>query len=392
MPLGDMGKDVNAVSVKKIDIVIGTRPEAIKMAPVILELRKRDCFDTRIVATGQHTDMLVQALDYFSLASDVNLAIMKARQSLDYITSAVLEGVGAALDERLPDAVLVHGDTTTTFAAALAAFYRKIPVGHVEAGLRSHDMAQPFPEEMNRVLTDRMATWWFAPTDLAKNNLLSEGVDEGRIYVTGNTVVDALLSTVNGNSEPKEDAMKILSGDIPFILLTAHRRESWGRPLEEICAALMEVLKRHPDCHALVPMHRNPAVRDTMQKLLGANEKIVLCDPLDYPDFVRALHTCRLILSDSGGVQEEATALCKPLLILRDVTERPEAVRYGSGILVGTDSCRIISEADRLLSDREAYAEIERRCERNPFGDGRVSARIADVLSRDLQAISRSGS
>ncbi len=372
------------MSKKNIDIVIGTRPEAIKMAPVILELKGRSDFDVRVIATGQHTDMLVQALDYFSIKADVNLGIMRERQSLDYITSSVMEGVGRTLDENKPDGVLVHGDTTTTFAASIAAFYRKIPVGHVEAGLRSWNMHLPFPEEMNRVLTDRIARWWFAPTELAKENLVKEGTRPEAIYVTGNTVVDALFTTIRAKGTPKAECVASLRKDMPFLLVTAHRRESWGKPLEDICSALLDILEKYPAYGALVPMHKNPAVRETMREILGGNERIVLCDPLDYPDFVWAIDNCKLILSDSGGVQEEASALGKPVLILRDVTERPEALEHGSGLLVGTKRERIISAAYELLSDSEAYRRVQARCEGNPFGDGQASRRIADILSVDL--------
>ena len=254
---------------KKIDVVIGTRPEAIKMAPVVAELKERKNCTVRIIATGQHTDMLTQALDYFSLFADVNLGIMKKSQSLDYIISAVIQGVGEVFDDVRPDAVLVHGDTTTTFAAALSAFYRQIPIGHVEAGLRSEDMTCPFPEEMNRVLTDRIATWWFAPTVWAEKNLLREGVCLNKIYVTGNTVIDALYSTVEKNSPPKAECLKQLVDQERFLLLTAHRRESWGKPLESICSAVLEILKRHGEYRVLVPMHKNPSVRETMRGEIG---------------------------------------------------------------------------------------------------------------------------
>ncbi|MDR3322196.1 MAG: UDP-N-acetylglucosamine 2-epimerase (non-hydrolyzing) [Synergistaceae bacterium] len=365
------------MSLKKIDVVIGTRPEAIKMAPVILELRRRG-FGTRVIATGQHTDMLRGALAYFSLAADVDLAIMKIRQSLDYVTSSVLQGVGEVFDAAAPDAVLVHGDTTTTFAASLAAFYRRIPIGHVEAGLRSFDMSRPFPEEMNRVMTDRIAAWWFAPTELARENLVKEGAPGERILVTGNTVVDALRAAVKRNGRPQGPLGSL---NAPFILLTAHRRESWGEPLERICAALRRILTLQPQYRALVPMHRNPAVRDAMTAILGGDERIILCDPLDYPDFVWAMDNCALILSDSGGVQEEATSLKKPALVLRDVTERPEAVESGSCVLVGTDEERIVRAAESLLSDPEAREKLLSRCRDNPFGDGLASVRIADALA-----------
>lgn len=368
----------------RIDLVIGTRPEAIKMAPVALELKKRSCFDVRVVATGQHTDMLRQALDYFGLVADVDLKIMKRAQSLDYITSSVLEGVGRTFDENMPHAVLVHGDTTTTFASTLAAFYRKIPVGHVEAGLRSFDMDQPFPEEMNRVVTDRMATWWFAPTSLARENLLREGVCDDRIYVTGNTVVDALHRTLESGASPSDPAITKFADGRKFILLTAHRRESWGEPLEHICRAVLRILDIHPDLGVLAPMHKNPAVRKVMTKFLGDSERVLLCDPLDYPNFVWAINKSTLILSDSGGVQEEATALSKPLVILREVTERPEAVESGSGILAGTDEEKIFEESENLLSNEEAYKAVQRRCSGSPFGDGHASERIADVLAASI--------
>jgi UDP-N-acetylglucosamine 2-epimerase (non-hydrolysing) len=323
-------------------------------------------------------------LAFFSLRPDIDLGIMKTRQTLDYITASVITGVGELFDSQTPDAVLVHGDTTTTFASSLAAFHRHIPIGHVEAGLRSYDMRLPFPEEMNRVLTDRLAKWLFAPTEPAAENLKKEGgiSDEANISVTGNTVIDALYSTLENVTEPSVPALAPLYGKTPFILMTAHRRESWGHPMENICRSLQEVLKRHSEYKALVPMHKNPVVRDLMKKLLGDNERIILCDPLDYPDFVWALGRCKIILSDSGGVQEEASALGKPVVVLREVTERPEAVERGSAILAGTDEERIVSISHRLLSNETEYHRIEERKLDNPFGDGRASARIADILTR----------
>lgn len=368
----------------KIDCVIGTRPEAIKMAPVILALMTDARFQVRVVATGQHTDMLDQALSYFHLRADENLRIMKDRQTLDHITSSVLEGVGRVLDEDRPAAVLVHGDTTTTFAAALAAFYRGIPVGHVEAGLRSHDLRHPFPEEMNRLLTDRISTWWFAPTQFAKENLLRDGIDSTNVVVTGNTVVDALRYTVEHTYQPQNDALRPLGDGGEFLLMTAHRRESWGEPMEHICRALKRVLDQYPAMKAVVPMHKNPLVREIMERQMGDHERICLCEPLDYPDFVWCMAHCRLIMSDSGGVQEEATALGRPVLILREVTERPEAVAHGSGILVGTNEERIVSCASELLSDEDKYQELVKKCETNPFGDGKASERIVERLGLDL--------
>ncbi|MDR1510348.1 MAG: UDP-N-acetylglucosamine 2-epimerase (non-hydrolyzing) [Synergistaceae bacterium] len=371
---------------KKIDIVIGTRPEAIKMAPLIIELRRRENFSVRVISTGQHTDMLKQALGFFKIEPDIDLAIMRQNQTLDYITSSVLSRVGEILDSNRPDAVLVHGDTTTTLASSLAAFYRQIPVGHVEAGLRSFDMQFPFPEEMNRVLTDRLAEWLFAPTERAALNLRRENaVPDENLYVTGNTVIDALFTALKLCEKPGSPVLFPLAGGAPFILMTAHRRESWGKPMERICSALLEILRRHKDCHALVPMHKNPAVRDSMKTILGGNERVILCDPLDYPDFVWSLGRCKIILSDSGGVQEEASALGKPVAVLRDVTERPEAVERGTAVLVGTEYDRIVHAADRLLSHDEEYREIEERKYGNPFGDGQASARIAGILTETLR-------
>ena len=367
----------------KVDCVMGTRPEAIKMAPVVLKLKKDDRFSVRVIATGQHTDMLSQALAYFGLTADENLSIMKERQSLDHITAAVLQGVGALLDESPSHAVLVHGDTTTTFAAALAAFYRHIPVGHVEAGLRSFDLKMPFPEEMNRLLTDRISTWWFAPTKEAKENLLKEGLGGEEVLVTGNTVVDALKHTVSESKNPSLPVLSALSGE-EFLLLTAHRRESWGEPMHSICRAFKEILTRMPHLRGVVPMHRNPLVREIIQSELGHLSQVVLCDPLDYPDFVWCMNHSRLILSDSGGVQEEATGLRRPVLILREVTERPEAINEGSGVLVGTDEQRIVDTALSLLSDKTKYEALVKKCDANPFGDGTAADIIVERLATDL--------
>jgi UDP-N-acetylglucosamine 2-epimerase (non-hydrolysing) len=308
---------------------------------------------------------------------------MKRVQSLDYNTSSVILGVGELFDSERPDAVLVHGDTTTTFAASLAAFHRRIPIGHVEAGLRSFDMKVPFPEEMNRTLTDRIAHWLFAPTDMAASNLLRERPGEKNLYVTGNTIIDALYAAVGLIAAADSPILSGLEGS-PFILMTAHRRESWGKAMERICLALSEILRRHGHMRALVPMHRNPAVRDTIKDILGDNERVILCEPLDYPDFVRALKDCKIILSDSGGIQEEASALGKPVVVLRGVTERPEAAESGTAIIAGTNTDDIVSIADRLLSDEDEYRRIEGRKNNNPFGDGAASVRIADILEKNF--------
>ena len=365
---------------KVIVCVLGTRPEAIKMAPVVIALRDQNYFDTKILATGQHAAMLDQALGHFKLNADLNLHIMKDRQSLDHITSSVLTGAGEYFDSLSPAAVLVHGDTTTTFAAALAAFYRRIPIGHVEAGLRSGNMHLPFPEEMNRILTDRITDFSFAPTVLAKENLLREGTPEKNIIVTGNTVIDALFYTISSITKPECEELRRLPENAPFLLVTAHRRESWGQPLENICSAMSELLDSYPELWMVVPMHKNPAVREIIRRHLEHRKQVILCDPLDYPDFVWAMNKSKFILSDSGGVQEEASSIKKPVLILRDVTERPEAVEHGSGILVGVDRDRIISQAKELMQDSENIIRIEKKCMDQPFGDGKASIKIAEAL------------
>lgn len=365
---------------KTIVCVVGTRPEAIKMAPVIMALRGSKYLDARILATGQHSEMLKQALTHFNLTADVNLNIMKETQTLDYITSSVLSGAGEYFDKIRPDAVLVHGDTTTTFASSLAAFYRHIPIGHVEAGLRSGDMSLPFPEEMNRVLTDKISRWGFAPTELARKNLLNEGMSSKDVIVTGNTVIDALFYTIKNNEKPKHSSLLKLPKRAPFLLFTAHRRESWGKPLENICSSLSVVLANYPDLWLLVPMHKNPTVRNIIKKYLGDNKRVILCDPLSYPDFVWAMNYSLLILSDSGGVQEEATALKKPVLILRDLTERPEAIDKGSGILVGVNKKKIIEKTSELIDNPELVKQIEEKCKTQPFGDGNSSLKIRKYL------------
>jgi UDP-N-acetylglucosamine 2-epimerase (non-hydrolysing) len=368
---------------KRICVVVGTRPEAIKMAPVALRLAESSRLESFLLATGQHTQMLHQALDHFDLRADVDLNVMKERQTLDYLTAAVLEGVGQVLDVRCPDMVLVHGDTTTTFAASLAAFYRKIPVGHVEAGLRSREIYLPFPEEMNRLLTDRIATLWFAPTEGARKNLETEGVPAGRIQVTGNTVIDALLWTRENRTKPSLEALRLIPEEAEMILLTAHRRESWGDPLKRICQAAERLRNAFPNLWLLIPMHKNPAVREIIEDFFRNRERVVLCDPLDYPDFVWAMNRSRLILSDSGGVQEEASALRKPVLVLRELTERPEAVESGSAILVGTDEKKILDSAVPLLKDEAVARTLLSRCT-NPFGDGHASDRIVQEIERFL--------
>ncbi|MBQ9565715.1 MAG: UDP-N-acetylglucosamine 2-epimerase (non-hydrolyzing) [Synergistaceae bacterium] len=376
----------------KLTCVVGTRPEAIKMAPLIRVLREDRRFAVTVLATGQHTDMLRQALAHFGIEADENLNVMRDRQSLDHIASAVLTGVGGFLDENPQDMILVHGDTSTTFFSALAGFYRHIPVGHVEAGLRSHDMNLPFPEEANRVLTDRLAALFFAPTEGDAENLRREGVEERRVLVTGNTVIDALFWTLErraGVSEAFTAIERALPADAPIILMTAHRRESWGEPLTRICGAVEDLLRERPALRFLIPLHKNPTVREVIRRDLGAfaegpEPRVLFTEPLDYPDFVAAMNRCLFILSDSGGIQEEASALRKPVLIMRTISERPEAVTRGTGVLVGTDREGILREARRLLDDAEYRASFAHRGD-SPFGDGTASVKIRDGIAKYLE-------
>ena len=377
----------------KILSVVGTRPEAIKMAPLILKLKNDPAFSSKVLASGQHSDMLLQALSHFGIKPDENLRIMVERQTLEHITSSVLKGVGTFLDSNPQDMVLVHGDTTTTFAAALAGFYSKTPVGHVEAGLRSYDLALPFPEEANRVMTDRLSTLHFAPTDLAAENLLAEGVKKDSISVTGNTVIDALFWTLTNGGGNK--VFPAIPEGAPIALLTAHRRESWGKPLEQICQAVRRVMEKHPELRLIVPLHKNPEVRDTITKILGqgetAHSNVVFTEPLEYPEFVAVMNRSLFIMSDSGGVQEEASALGKPVLILREISERPEALDKGTGLLVGTSELIIEREASRLLEDKSYREFFTKRGAECPFGDGSASERIVDVLKKFFKALAADG-
>ncbi len=364
---------------KKICLVVGTRPEAIKMAPLALAVREDPRFDLHLLATGQHREMLLEPLRFFGLEPEDFLNIMKTGQTLDYVTAAVLQETGNIFDRIRPDMALVHGDTTTTFAAALAAFYRGIPLGHVEAGLRSGDLRQPFPEEMNRLLADRICTLWFPPTPGARKNLLAEGCPEERITVTGNTVIDALLAASRRVERPEAPELATIPEDVPLVLLTAHRRETWGEGLERICQGVLELLRLEEHLRFLIPMHLNPVVRQVFMERLGNEERVILCDPLRYPDFVWAMKRSRVILSDSGGVQEEAPALSKPVLVMRNVTERPEAVEAGTALLVGTDPEKIVAETRKLLEDASYYRSFLAK-NTKPFGDGSASAKILEAL------------
>lgn len=368
---------------KRVLVAFGTRPEAIKLAPVIERLRERPAdFETLVAVTAQHREMLDQVLALFAIEPDFDLNIMTAGQTLTDITTRALAGMTSLIEQANPAAVIVQGDTTTTFASALAAFYQSAPVAHVEAGLRTHDLARPFPEEANRALTTRIARWHFAPTSVAEKNLLAEGVDPKAIAVTGNTVVDALVETVRHPYEfgPGPIADALASGR-RIVLATAHRRENWGEPYERICAAAAAIVKRFDDVEVLFATHKNPIVLDVARKTLGGWDRISLIEPQDYLPFVKLMEASTLILSDSGGVQEEAPSLGKPALVLREVTERPEAIDAGVVKLVGTDTDRIVAEATRLLSDSQAYEEMAHVA--NPFGDGHAAERIVEVLARE---------
>ncbi|MBQ7168931.1 MAG: UDP-N-acetylglucosamine 2-epimerase (non-hydrolyzing) [Synergistaceae bacterium] len=367
---------------RNIACVVGTRPEAIKMAPVILELRKDPELSVVVLATGQHTDMLKQALDDFGLTADFNLNIMRDRQTLDHITASVLQGVGEILDANPQDMILVHGDTSTTFAAALAGFYRHVKIGHVEAGLRSHDLSLPFPEEANRVLTDGIADMFFAPTRGAAENLIREGKSESAIYITGNTVIDALYDILSRRKGMDEPEYLRGVGSRPLVLMTAHRRESWGQPLVNICGAVRDVIRERTDVMFLIPMHKNPAVRDVIRsELRDFPGNVILTEPLSYPEFVYAMSRSAFILSDSGGVQEEATAIDKPVLIMRTVSERPEAITEGTCLLVGTERENIAREAVRILNEPGYMAAVVGK-NTKPFGDGTAGVKIHEAVRK----------
>jgi UDP-N-acetylglucosamine 2-epimerase (non-hydrolysing) len=370
---------------KKVLSVFGTRPEAIKMAPVVMELRKHSSmFDSRICVTAQHRQMLDQVLDLFEIKPEYDLDIMGQGQSLTDITCRVLRGLGPVLREFQPDIVLVHGDTTTTLAASLAAFYEKMPVGHVEAGLRTGNIYSPWPEEMNRHLTSAITSHHFAPTENSRLNLLNEGIHDRLILVTGNTVIDALLSVVEKlrtNSALLANISKrfdFLSREKRLILVTGHRRENFGEGFESICKALKSIAEACGDVEIVFPVHLNPLVREPVHRILAGVKGVHLIEPLDYLPFVYLMDRSFLIITDSGGVQEEAPSLGKPVLVMRDTTERPEAVDAGTVKLVGTDAQKIIAEVVKLLTDSAAYELMSRA--HNPYGDGNAAMRIVKAL------------
>lgn len=363
----------------KVLTIFGTRPEAIKMAPLVKEIEKNgDTLQSIVCVTAQHRQILDQVLELFDIKPDYDLNIMKNNQNLWSLTSDVLLKTKEVIDEVKPDIVLVHGDTTTSMAAALSAFYAKIPVGHVEAGLRTFDKYYPFPEEINRVFTDSVCTYYFAPTEKSCENLKKMPINPENIYKTGNTVIDALLYTVE-NHEKEIDGLK-LNSDLKTILLTSHRRENFGQPIREICSAILELIKVNKNIEVVYPVHPNPNVRKPVYEMLEGKERIHLIEPLEYAEFCSLMKKSYIILTDSGGVQEEAPSLGKPVLVLRDTTERPEAVEYGTVKLTGTNKNKIVSEVQRLLDDENEYAKMSESI--NPYGDGFASKRITEVLKK----------
>ncbi len=372
---------------KKVLVFAGTRPEAIKMAPVVRALRKKgSIFSVILCASGQHKEMLEQAFADFDLKPDVNLDVMEPAQTLAGLSARLFAAVDALLDRVRPDAVLVQGDTTTAEVAAICAFYRRIPLGHVEAGLRSRDLEAPFPEEMNRRIISIVGRWHFAPTELAKRNLIDEKVPLSSIHVTGNTVIDALLEMrecVRKDIPPLPPEIEaVVAAKTPIVLVTGHRRESFGQGFESICEAIRRLAERHRNVSFIYPVHLNPAVGDIVRERLGNIENVILVPPLPYKPFVRLMDASKLLLTDSGGLQEEGPSLGKPVLIMRKTTERPEGVIAGVNKLVGTDAGTIFTAVDTLLADASACAKMTSA--KNPYGNGTAGIRIAEVLQREL--------
>ncbi len=362
-----------------ICITLGTRPEAIKLAPVIQQFRCCAAFDTHVILTGQHREMVEQVMQLFEFSADQDLEIMQARQTLTDITCRSLRGLETVFKEIHPKLVIVQGDTTTAFAATLAAFYQQIPVGHVEAGLRTDDLFNPYPEEANRRLISQLAQLNFAPTPLAVENLQHSGV-VGEIHHTGNTVIDALLTVAK--RQPQCEVRGLDWEKYRVLLATVHRRENWGEPLRDIARGFLQILDKFPDTALLLPLHRNPTVREPLQEMLGDHSRVFLTEPLDYAELVGAIARCYLLLTDSGGLQEEAPSLGKPVLVLRETTERPEAIEAGTAKLMGTNPATIVAAASELLSDASAYEAMATAI--NPFGDGRAAERILGIVKNYL--------
>ena len=378
---------------KKILIVFGTRPEAIKMAPLVKAMQaESDAFDTQVCVTAQHRDMLDQVLTLFDITPEHDLDLMQAGQSLTALSNRVLAGMEQVLSKVKPDLVFVHGDTTTSSMTALAAFYQQIDVAHIEAGLRTHNMYAPWPEEANRQITGRLTKWHFAPTELARQNLRAENTPDAQICVTGNTVIDALYWVRNqiGQDAARDADLKSRIAESGFdfsperrvILITAHRRENFGVGFENICKAFVTLAENNPDCDLVYPVHLNPNVQKPVHELLGDKPNIHLIAPLDYEPFIWLMDKSHIVLTDSGGIQEEAPGLGKPVLVMRDTTERPEAINAGTVKLVGTDSSLIVNETQTLLDDKSAYAEMSRA--HNPYGDGKACQRVIDFLSEQV--------
>lgn len=366
----------------KVMTIFGTRPEAIKMAPVVKALEAAPDMEPIVTVTAQHREMLDQVLHLFHITPDYDLNIMSQGQTLYDVTNRALMGLKSVLEEAKPDVVLVHGDTTTTFAGALAAFYQEIPVGHVEAGLRTGNIYSPFPEEMNRKLTGSLATYHFAPTSSSEANLLKENINRDHIYVTGNTVIDALDTTVQAKYQFDDSALNDLDYSKRVVLVTTHRRENLGEPMRHVYRAIRQLIDEFEDIQVVFPVHKNPKVRQVVQEELGAVERVTLIDPLDYEPFANLMAKSYLILTDSGGIQEEAPALGKPVLVLRDTTERPEAVTAGTVRLVGTEQEMVHQAAYELLSDDKAYKAMSNAV--NPYGDGQASSRILQALRHEF--------
>ena len=360
----------------KVMSVFGTRPEAIKMAPLVKELESRKEIESIVCVTAQHREMLDQVLETFEIKPDYDLNIMKQGQTLGDVTTRALNGLEEVIKECRPDIVLVHGDTTTTFAGALAAFYNQVDIGHVEAGLRTYDKYSPFPEEMNRQMVDCMTDMYFAPTELSRSNLLKQNIDDSKIYITGNTAIDAMSTTVKEDYDHEE--LHWIGEDERMILLTAHRRENLGDPMRNIFRAIKRLTEEFPDIKVLYPIHKNPKVREVAQEIFGDMDKIKMIEPLEVFDFHNFINKSYMILTDSGGIQEEAPSLGKPVLVLRDTTERPEGIDAGTLKLVGTDEDVIYEEAKKLLEDKKAYAKMSKAS--NPYGDGLASKRIVDAI------------
>ncbi|MEQ6390493.1 UDP-N-acetylglucosamine 2-epimerase (non-hydrolyzing) [Bacillaceae bacterium S4-13-58] len=360
---------------KKVMLVFGTRPEAIKMCPLVKELKTREKLEPVVCVTGQHREMLDQVLKAFDVVPDYDLSIMKSKQTLFDVTISILEKMKAVLEEVKPDVVLVHGDTSTTFVTSLACFYLQIPVGHVEAGLRTYNIYSPYPEEFNRQAVGIVAKYHFAPTEVSKENLVKEGKNSSDVYVTGNTAIDALKTTVNeGYTHEQLD----WASDSKLIMITAHRRENLGEPMRNMFRAIKRIVDEQPDIKAIYPIHMNPVVREAANEILGNNDRIRIIEPLDVLDFHNFLSRSHLILTDSGGIQEEAPSLGKPVLVMRDTTERPEGIEAGTLKLVGTEEENIYKTFKLLLEDQEEYKKMSQAS--NPYGDGLASKRIADIL------------